>query len=363
VPANPGELAGHYDLTISFPGVEMASFASFSRWLAQAAGEHGLTCALIHDGVVEEAIRRLGCGQLAIGFHLDYFALWHVPDDPYARLAVAIQDAGGHPVNAPARARAFTDKAAAHAELLRHGLGVPPAVVLRPWDSVRALTASERQRLGLEGSGGCVYIKPANGYGGRGVVCVDGTDPDRFAAALTDARRFDPRDAYLVQREVRCPVLACEDGWNRPAYWRVLCCLGERTVFWWSPQDKVNPGAPSYRLVTAGEMQRHRLQPLLDYARALEERTGLEWFSTELCLSEGAEPSRYTVTGADGRDRPVVAVDYVNDQCAVDVQSRWAGALPDEVVRHLAERFAEAAWRVRQQKLRPESVAFWRAVA
>ena len=50
-----------------------------------------------------------------------------------------------------------------------------------------------------------------------------------------------------------------------------------------------------------------------------------------------------------GRALPVVAIDYVNDQCDVDVQSRWAGAPPDELVRHVAGRFAEEAWRLRQQ--------------
>jgi hypothetical protein len=50
-----------------------------------------------------------------------------------------------------------------------------------------------------------------------------------------------------------------------------------------------------------------------------------------------------------GKSFPVVAIDYVNDQCDVDVQSRWAGGPPDELVRHVAGRFAEEAWRLWQQ--------------
>src|SRR5207244_7300069 len=101
-------------------------------WLADAAGRHGLTCALLHDGVVHEAARRLTTGALTVGYHLDYFALWHVADDRFARLSQAVQDAGGRPVNAPARARFFTDKAAAHEELCRRGFGVPATVLLGP---------------------------------------------------------------------------------------------------------------------------------------------------------------------------------------------------------------------------------------
>ena len=69
----------------------------------------------------------------------------------------------------------------------------------------------------------------------------------------------------------------------------------------------------------------------------------MDWFSTEVCLSDGPEPSRFRVRGGDGRERPVVAIDYVNDQCDVDVQSRWPGAPPDAVVRRVADRFADAA--------------------
>jgi hypothetical protein len=362
VPARPEDLAAHYDLTISHPGVRMDLFAAFDRYLAEAASDYDLSCALIHDGVVHEAIARLGQGRLGIGFHLDYFALWHVATDPYARLAAAVEDAGGRPVNAPARARAFTDKAAAHGELLRHGLGVPPAVLIRPWTANRPLTAREQATLRLHEPGARVYIKPANGSAGRGVVRVERTDPEGLEAALADARQLDRHDTYLIQREVSSPLLACEDGCARPAYWRVLHCLGEWTVFWWQPQDR-SGGRPSYRWMTAAEMRRHRLQPVLEYAKELSELTGLEWFSTELCLSNGPEWSRYTVTGSDGRPRPVLAIDYVNDQCDVDVQSRWPGAPPDHVVRRLAERFAEAAWRQRQATVRPPAVIPWREAA
>ncbi|HZY84151.1 MAG TPA: hypothetical protein VFE78_04940 [Gemmataceae bacterium] len=361
VPDGPEGLAGHYDLTISHPAVHEPRFAAFEGWLARAAAEFGLSCGLIHDGVVHEAIRRLDEGRLAVGFHLDYFALWHRPDDPYARLAVAVQDAGGHPVNLPARARAFTDKASAHAELVRRGLGVPPTVVLRPWAAERALSAAEWRRLRLDEPGACAYVKAANGFGGRGVVRVEQPDAGRLAAAVAEVRRQAPGDACLVQRAVTPPLLACEDGTPRPAYWRVLDCLGERTAFWWQPPERVGPGRPSYRAVTPAELRRHRLQPLLDFARDLAGLSGLGWFSTELCLGDGHDGSRYAVTGADGRERPVLAIDYVNDQCDVDVQSRWAGAPPDDAVRRAAARFAEAAWQVRQKALRPASVVSLRA--
>jgi hypothetical protein len=344
VPRGPDDLAAHYDLTVSLPAAGLESFAAFERWLAQAASRRGLTCALLHDGVVPEAIRRLSDGRLTVHFHLDYFALWHVADDPYARLAQAVQDAGGRTVNPPARSRLFTDKAAAHAELKRLGLGVPETVLFRPWMPDRPLTPAERGRLRLDEPGARAYLKPANGFGRRGVVRVDRPDPAGLAVALAYARNFDRHDTFLLQREVRCPRLADADGAERPAYWRVFYCLGELIPFWWSPAEP-EQRRPSYWPLSLREVRRHGLGPVLAAVRVLADLSGLDWFSTELCLSDGPEPSRFKVRG-----RPVVAIDYWNDQCDVDVQSRWPGAAPDGVVAYVAERFAAAAAGVRSEE-------------
>jgi hypothetical protein len=349
VPARPEDLLRHYDVTISQPTADQVQFQAFIRWLAEAAGRHGLSCAVIHDGVVQEATRRLAPGELTVGYHLDYFALWHVADDRFARLSQAVQDAGGRPVNAPARARCFTDKAAAHEELARRGFGVPATVLLRPWAPERPLIAAERARLRLDEPGAGVYVKPANGFCGRGVVRADAAG---LAAAVRAAREADRGDTYLVQRAVRPPRLVCDDGAERPAYWRVLYCLGEVIPFWWGPANAM-PGGVSYRKVTTGEVRRLGLDPVLDYVCGLAELCGLDWFSTELCLGDGGEASRHVVRpAACGPAFPVVAIDYVNDQCDVDVQSRWPGAPPDDVVRHVADRFAEEAWRLRQRAAR-----------
>jgi hypothetical protein len=357
-PTRPEDLACHYDLTLSHPDVRSPQFDAFDRWLARSAAEFGLSCALVHDGIAKQVIGRLAAGQLTVGYHLDYFALWHRPNDPYARLAQAVEDAGGRSVNPPARARAFTDKAVAVSELMHHGFGVPATVILRPWSAPRPLTAAERGRLGLDLPGSCAYLKPANGFAGSGVVRVGGSD-EALAAAIAAARQSEPEESLLLQREVQPPLLACEDGTARPAYWRVLFQMGEVFPFWWGPQERVGPG-PSYVALTPAELRRHRLQAVLAYVRSLAELTGLDWFSTELCLGDVGDSSDFSVTDAAGRERPVLAIDPVNDQCDVDVQSRWPGAAPDDVVRQVAHRFAERAWQLRQRALRPHSAPAYR---
>jgi hypothetical protein len=359
VPTSPEHLAAYYDLTISHPQIDMPAFAAFDSWLGEAAAAQGLSFALLHDGVRDEATRRLHAGAMSVGFHLDYYAEWHRPGDGYARLAEAVEDAGGRSVNPVARARAFTDKTVAHGELHRHGLGVPTALIFRDGTPTRPLTLMECQRLRLEDPGAGLYLKPANGCGGKGVVR---TSADAFPTALAAARAQEP-GAYLIQREVRPPLLHCDDGIVRPAYWRVVNCLGELTAFWWRPADGLTPGQTSYRLVSQAEFLRYRLQPLLQYAQELGDLTGLEWYSTELCVSDGPPAGRFNLVLPDGSRRSLVAVDYLNDQCAVDVQSRWPGAAPDAVVHRWAERFAEEAWRTRRWQLRPATATGYRWVA
>jgi hypothetical protein len=363
VPRQPADLMAHYDLTISHPEIDQIEFSYFDRYLARAARERGLSCALVHRGTVQEFITRLTTGQMRIGYHLDYYALWNRPDDPFARLTEAVQDTGGWSINAPARARAFTDKSAAHAELVRRGLGAPATLIYRPWTPDRVLTSAEREMLGLDEAGTRLYLKPANGFGGRGITQLDRFDGEGLRDIVAGARTQDRQETYLLQREVRTPMLRCEDGVDRPAYWRVLSCLGEWMPFWWSPLNRLTPGQTSYVPVSTAELHQYRLQPVLGYAQMLGELSGLEWFSTELCLSEGSETSIFTVIGPDGQERPVVAIDYINDQCAVDVQGRWIGAVPDSVVRHLAERFADAAWQKRQKAIRPAKGWSYRVAA
>ena len=187
-----------------------------------------------------------------------------------------------------------------------------------------------------------VFIKPANGFGSRGIIYVERCSQESLLASWENVRQNNACDDCLVQRLVTWPRLRGDDGIERNAYWRVFYCMGELIPFWWTRQEAGFAG-PSYRRLTGAEIKRLRLQPLLGYAKDLAAFCGMNWFSTEICLSDGDESSNYQAPGPDGRLRPLVAIEYVNDQCDVDVQSRCPGSPPDALVRHVAERFAEAA--------------------
>ena len=222
VPARPEDLAPHYDLTISHPALDAPQFAAFDRWLVRRRPDFGLSCALIHDGVVAEAVRRLGDGRLTIGYHLDYFALWHVADDPYARLAEAVQDAGGRSVNPPARRAPSPTRRRPTPSWCAAAWARRRPSSCRPWAADRPLTAAERAPAAAGRAGrprlrqaGQRLLRPrrrARGPHRRRTAWPPPSPPRGATTAAT---------AYLVQREVRPPRLTCDDGGERPAYWRV----------------------------------------------------------------------------------------------------------------------------------------------
>src|SRR4051794_16739728 len=80
-PRSPDDLAEHYDLTVGRP--RAAEPGVFEGWLAEACAVYGLSCALLDEGVVDEAVRRLGAGAMTVGWHLDR------GDDSSGRLARA----------------------------------------------------------------------------------------------------------------------------------------------------------------------------------------------------------------------------------------------------------------------------------
>jgi len=177
-------------------------------------------------------------------------------------------------------------------------------------------------------------IKPARGWGWKGVVLGARGDLE----AISTARDFDRGDDFLVQRQVPYAFLPDDQGDTRPAWWRVFYLFGEMIPCWWNPENG------EYRLMSLRELSMNELLPLARLSAEIGRLSGMDFFSTEICLAE--EPAmpgaQYQAAG-----RPFYVIDYVNDQCDVRCQSRHASAPPDEVVRHLAERFADLAWRHR----------------
>jgi len=301
----------------------------FTDWLQAACELRGLSCEVFHEGVVRQSYEAITEGRLKVRTLLDLTASWWNDEDPYVQLCYAVKDSGGRVIDDPDCAMMADHKAISHHQLERAGIPVPPAVVFRRWEPDRALTAEERALVG-----GRVVIKPAKGWGFKGVVLNASGD----RTSIERARDFDRSDDFLVQRQVTYAWLGDDHGEPRPAWWRVYFLFGEIIPCWWHPET----GA--YRLMSLRELWMHDLLALARLSSEIARLTRMDFFSTEICLAE--EPS---IPGApyQAGGMPFYVIDYVNDQCDVRCQSDYDSAPPDEVIHRLAERFAELAWRHR----------------
>lgn len=318
--------AGVIDLAL---GQRVADDDLFALWLAESCAVRGLRCAVLHEGIVQDAWTAVAKGELRIHTLLDLTAHWWNYDDPYVQLCYAVKDAGGRVIDDPDLAMMADHKAVSHHRLERAGLPVPPTIVLRHWEPDRELTPAERMVVGER-----VVIKPARGWGWKGVVLDARSDLTGIAAA----RDFDRNDDFLIQRQVQYAWLRDDDGELRPAWWRVYFLFGEIIPCWWSPESG------EYRLASLRELWLHELLPIARLTAEIARLTHMDFFSTEICMADEPAPkdARYQAGG-----RPFYVIDYVNDQCDLRCQSRSASAPPDDVVRHFADRFADIAWRHR----------------
>ncbi len=224
-----------------------------------------------------------------------------------ARLVADAKARGVLVVNDPDRAAAAVDKARMHLALMSIGVEVPWTLLLPP---DRVLTPQDEEALTSVGTP--FVIKPAHGGGGDGVVLGASTLADIARARLACAD-----DTVLVQEHI-----VPRDFGGRPAYFRVLYCLGDIHPCFWHPDTS------EYAALSEAERASDWARGLEAVARAIAGVSLMSLFSTEVALS------------VDGR---WVAVDYVNDMCDLRPASLCAGGVPDPVLDAIVRRLVAAA--------------------
>jgi hypothetical protein len=287
----------------------------FLDMLGEFCGMLGIKMVACKDRNVSRVLEGVEAGRMRVLLHLDMQADYEDADDRYARLGYAVEDAGGMVVNDPDPAKACQNKAIIHYQLERAGIAVPYTAVVRNWrPATFRLTAAQKDRLGRQ-----FIVKPARGFGKVGVVRVR----HGSVKEITQARKFDRGDDFLIQELVEPEWFGHHMGW-----FRVFCLLGEVIICWWDTTTQ------HYTPLTVADFTRFGLAPLVDMARGIASATSMRFFSTEIA-----------VTGR-GRNRRFLSIDYVNDPCDTTLQSHSHSGLPDAVARHMAEAFAQAAWRL-----------------
>ncbi|HKS37156.1 MAG TPA: hypothetical protein VJW76_08215 [Verrucomicrobiae bacterium] len=279
----------------------------FIQRVQQHCAERGLNFFLIEPLWVEAFHDYLASGKIRARAVLNMHSEHHQPGDIFHRLVWLAHERRAQVIDPPDVALAAFDKARLHSRLIAAGLNTPfTVVVARQEVEVLALAATDREALGTP-----FVIKPAMGYGRRGVI-LDATnegDLRRSVAAW-------PEGSYLLQRRVSARSLN-----GQPAYFRVFFVFGSVWCCWW------NCFTDNYRLMTTAEEQQFGLTPLREIIGRIATLTGMKFFSSEIALTDAGE---------------FVLIDYVNDQCHMLSQSASPQTgVPDELVAAVAYRLVE----------------------
>jgi glutathione synthase/RimK-type ligase-like ATP-grasp enzyme len=158
--------------------------------------------------------------------------------------------------------------------------------------------------------GECFVIKPSNGGGGEGVIVGVSKVEE-----ILHARMEFPEQKYLIQAHITPKIL---DG--QPAWFRVFYAHGETYPCWWNMDTHV------YADLTAEEESRLGLGRLREITKRIARICKLDWFSTEIALTD-----------------EFVVVDYVNDEIDTRVQSLAMDGVPDDIINSIARQLVAIA--------------------
>ncbi len=215
--------------------------------------------------------------------------------DPVPRWA---REYGARRIN-PLEVSAWSeDKATMHLELINSGIHTPYTILLAPF-----LEQPVIPQIDLAPLGNSFVLKPSNGGGGEGVILGASSVEE-----ILQARMEFPGQKYLVQAHVTPRRFG-----EKPAWFRVFYANGKAYPCWWNPDTHI------YAIVSADEEAQFDLSRLRDVTKQIASICRLDWFSTEIALTD-----------------ELIVIDYVNDEIDTRVQSQALDGVPDEVIENIA---------------------------
>jgi hypothetical protein len=110
----------------------------------------------------------------------------------------------------------------------------------------------------------------------------------------------------LIQEKIYPKILDGKRAWFR-CYW----AFGKPISVWWDDETHV------YDVLHSSEIEKFGLKKLNQLTRSIHKITGLDFFSTEIALTN---------------KNIFVVIDYVNDQCDMRLKSLHKDGVPDEIV-------------------------------
>lgn len=288
--------AEQFDLAVAWDWEHDREFVAL---LESAVHARGLRFFSISHHNVHETLKRLQKGTLLFHVFLDRAS---DADENFVPLARYIKKSSTRFLNHPDAVSHAIDKATMHLEFITKGIHVPFTIIISPYNKKKdiELSISDIARLGRP-----FIIKPANTTGG-GVGVILGAETLKD---VIDSRQHHKNDKYLLQEKITPVMLEGMKGW-----FRIFFVCGEVIPCWWDDETHV------YTILSDRDAERFELERLSSITRDIAEVCALDFFSTEIALTN---------------EKRCVVVDYVNDICDMRLQSTHPDGVPDAVVRDI----------------------------
>jgi len=277
----------------------------FIHKLENALHEKNLSTFIISDHNIDEVIDRVNTQKIKFSFYLD--RAWDV-DDRYRFLGEKLREQNTKIFNNYENVLHSIDKATMHLEFITAGLNVPYSIIIPPFNEIEdiSISLSDLAKLGIP-----FIIKPCNTTGGGlGVV----TGAETLREILVERSNYGD-DKYILQERIY-PSLV--DG--KRAWFRVFWVIDEPIPVWWDDNTHI------YSILRQDEIIRYNLEELFNIGKKIAQVSGLDFFSTEVVLSDKSK---------------FIAIDYVNDQCDLRIKSLHFDGVPDELIDRIISKFRE----------------------
>jgi hypothetical protein len=273
----------------------------FVRLFEIACHARKLTILQVTPETLEKVIRELQSGQVTFDAYLDRTE-HAVPYQPVFHWAM---EQGVYRINPKEVADWAEDKAILHLELINAGINTPYTIILPSFNEQPAISSVDLQPLGLP-----FVVKPCYGGGGEGVH-REVTELEK----VLQVRSEFPQHKYLLQQNIIAQTL---DG--REAWFRIIFVDGKIYPCWWDTRTHI------YAPVSAEDEIRFGLSPLRELTLRIAAICKLEFFSTEIAFATNGQ---------------WIAIDYVNDQIDLRLQSQAVDGVPDALVEKIASNLAD----------------------
>jgi len=263
--------------------------------------QRGLKTFVLREHNIHEVTERILNRDLFFGFYLDRAS---DVDPDFEKLAHVISKRKTIVLNQYGKVQHAIDKASMHLEFITAGLDVPYSIIMPPFNQAKDVLISlqELAILGLP-----FIIKPCNTTGGGDGVVTDAIT----LREILEERKTNANDKYLIQEKIYPQIIE-----NKRAWFRCFWAFGKVIPTWWDDQTHL------YSELDRRQAENYGLLKLYKITRTIAKITGLDFFSTEIVLSQ---------------KKKFIIIDYVNDQCDMRMKSKHYDGVPDVVVKQIVE--------------------------